>query len=267
MNAFNNKSYFLQELQEKLQTKEQTIEVLECEKNSMKEELHDKMLELNQLKEVYDQASLEFCNSDFSDDKEKLRRELFLKSAELHEKNQKIDQLEKELQVKTQNLQKLVNTELWSKNKEIAKLHNHMTTSQLLDKSRNKSDFSTESASSQLSDLIKELNDIGISVKFTDEVIQLNYVNGSEPIDVKTMTEYIQKLMAQKNELEKEVDYLKWLKLVSKPDIAAELDGSGSETERVKKYCEVLRMHLKVIIYIKHFLKFSCLKFFFFFVI
>ncbi|XP_033227702.1 centrosomin isoform X3 [Belonocnema kinseyi] len=237
-----------EELQEKLQTKDQTIEVLECEKNSMKEELHDKMLELNQLKEVYDQASLEFCNSDFSDDKEKLRRELFLKSAELHDRNQKIDQLEKELQVKTQNLQKLVNTELWSKNKEIAKLHNHMTTSQMLEKSRNKSDISVESASSQLSDLIKELNDIGISVKFTDEVIQLNYVNGSEPIDVKTMTKYIQKLMAQKNELEKEVDYLKWLKLVSKPNIAAELDGSGSETERVKKYCEVLRMHLKELV-------------------
>lgn len=211
------------------------------------------MLELSQLKEAFEQASVEFCNSDSSEDKEKLRRELFLKSTELREKNDKIDNLEKELQVKTQNLQKLVNTELWSKNKEIAKLHNHMTSYQIQDKSRRSLDFSLESATSQLSALIKELNDIGISVKFTDDVIQLNYVNGNEPIDVKIMTEYIKKLVTQKNELEKEVDYLKWLKLISKPDIAAEIDGSGSETERVKKYCEVLRMHLKVIIllYIK----------------
>ncbi|XP_051158815.1 centrosomin-like isoform X3 [Leptopilina boulardi] len=234
-----------EELQEQLQTKEQKIECLECEKNSIKEELHDKMLELSQLKEAFEQASVEFCNSDSSEDKEKLRRELYLKSTELREKNDKIDNLEKELQVKTQNLQKLVNTELWSKNKEIAKLHNHMTSYQIQDKSRRSLDFSLESATSQLSALIKELNDIGISVKFTDDVIQLNYVNGNEPIDVKIMTEYIKKLVTQKNELEKEVDYLKWLKLISKPDIAAEIDGSGSETERVKKYCEVLRMHLK----------------------
>lgn len=205
------------------------------------------MTELSQLKEAFEQASMEFCNSDSSEDKEKLRRELLLKSSELREKNQKIDQLERELQVKTQNLQKLVNTELWSKNKEIAKLHNHMTTFQVQDKSRRSLDFSVENATSQLSDLVRELSDIGICVKFTDDVIQLNYVNGSEPIDVKIMTEYIQKLVTQKNELEKEVDYLKWMKLILKPDIAAEIDGSGSETERVKKYCEVLRMHLKVI--------------------
>ena len=238
--------FSLQELQEQLQTKEQRIEHLECEKNSIKEELHNKVLELKKMKEAYDQASSEFCNSDLRDDKEQLCRELLLKSAELLEKNQKINELEKDLQVKTQNLQKLVNTELWSKNKEIAKFHNHLTSPQFQDKCRLKSDCSPEKEGSRLSALIKELNDIGVTVKFTDEVIQLNYVNGSEPIDVKTMTEYIQQLMAQKNELEKEVDYLKWLKLVSKPDIAAEIDGSGSETDRVKKYCEVLRMHLKV---------------------
>ncbi|XP_043476790.1 centrosomin isoform X3 [Leptopilina heterotoma] len=238
-----------EELQEQLQTKEQKIEYLECEKNSIKEELEDKMLELNQLKEAFQQASVEFCNTDSNEDKEKLRRELFSKSTELREKNERIDHLEKELQVKTQNLQKLVNTELWSKNKEIAKLHNHMTSFQIQDKSRRRSlDFSIESATSQLSALIKELSDIGICVKFTDDVIQLNYVNGSEPIDVKIMTEYIQKLVTQKNELEKEVDYLKWLKLISKPDIAAEIDVSGSETERVKKYCDVLRMHLKELV-------------------
>lgn len=159
--------------------------------------------------------------------------------------------------MKTQNLQQLVNTELWSKNKEIAKLHNHMTASYCHDRSRNKSDVMQESASAQLSTLVKELNDIGIKVTFTNEVIQLNYVDGSEPIDVKTMTDYVQKLVSQKNELEKEVDYLKWLKLVSKPDIATEIDEYGdNETERARKYCELLRTHLKDLVkFMKEMLK------------
>lgn len=144
---------------------------------------------------------------------------------ELDEKNHTIEQLSKELQVKTQNLQKLVNTELWSKNKEIAKLHNHMSTSQCSDRCHD---------GVQLANLIRELNDIGINVKITEDVIQLNYVNGNKEVDVKTMTEYIQKLTVQKKKLENEVDYLKWLKLVSKPDIVGELDVEP-ENEKVQK--------------------------------
>ncbi|CAK9833756.1 CDK5 regulatory subunit-associated protein 2 [Anthophora retusa] len=230
-----------EELQERLQDREQKIEVLEIEKQTIKDQLLDKIQELDKLKD----ATKNEAEED-STEREKLLHEIQLRNVEIDEKNQKIEQLSKELQVKTQNLQKLVNTELWSKNKEIAKLHNHMTASHCHERSRNKSDMMQESASVQLSTLIKELNDIGIKVTFTKEVIQLNYVDGNEPIDVKTMTDYVQKLVAQKNELEKEVDYLKWLKLVSKPDIATEIDGYGdNQTERAKKYCELLRTHLK----------------------
>ncbi|CAK9798579.1 CDK5 regulatory subunit-associated protein 2 [Anthophora plagiata] len=230
-----------EELQERLQDREQKIEVLEIEKQTIKDQLLDKIQELDKLKD----ATKNEAEED-STEREKLLCEIELRNVEIDEKNQKIEQLSKELQVKTQNLQKLVNTELWSKNKEIAKLHNHMTASHCHERSRNKSDMMQESASVQLSTLIKELNDIGIKVTFTKEVIQLNYVDGNEPIDVKTMTDYVQKLVAQKNELEKEVDYLKWLKLVSKPDIATEIDGYGdNQTERAKKYCELLRTHLK----------------------
>jgi centrosomin len=70
------------------------------------------------------------------------------------------------------------------------------------------------------------------------------------------LNEYVQRLMTQRNDLEKEVDYLKWLKLVSKPDIAAEIDGCGNETERAKKYCELLRTHLKDLVkFMKEMLK------------
>ncbi|CAL7951388.1 unnamed protein product [Xylocopa violacea] len=240
-----------EELQGRLQDREQKIEVLETEKQTIQEQLQDKARELDELKEVTKNEPEEAIERD------DLLRELKLRDAEIEEKNQKIEQLSKELQVKTQNLQKLVNTELWSKNKEIAKLHNHMTASHCQERSRNKSDAGQESASGQLSSLIKELNDIGIKVTFTNEVIQLNYVDGNEPIDVKTMTDYVQKLVAQKNELEKEVDYLKWLKLVSKPDIATEIDGCGdNQTERAKKYCELLRTHLKDLVkFMKEMLK------------
>ncbi|XP_017882781.1 centrosomin isoform X2 [Ceratina calcarata] len=241
-----------EELQGRLQEREQKIEVLEIEKQTIKEQLQDKMKELDELKET---AKNEVEDSTCRED---LLREIQNRDAEIEEKNRKIEQLSKELQVKTQNLQKLVNTELWSKNKEIAKLHNHMTAaSHCHERSRNKSDVMQESASAQLSSLIKELNDIGIKVMFTNEVIQLNYVDGNEPIDVKTMTGYVQKLVAQKNDLEKEVDYLKWLKLVSKPDIATEIDGYGDDqTEKAKKYCELLRTHLKDLVkFMKEMLK------------
>lgn len=235
----------------RLQDREQKIEVLEIEKQTMKEELQNKMDELDKLKKMMKNEMED------SSKREDLIHDLQVRDAEIVEKNHKIEQLSKELQVKTQNLQKLVNTELWSKNKEIAKLHNHMTATHCLERSRNKLDMTQESASTQLSTLIKELNDIGIKVTFTNEVIQLNYVDGNETIDVKTMTDYVQKLVAQKNELEKEVDYLKWLKLVSKPDIATEIDGYGdNQTERAKKYCELMRTHLKDLVkFMKEMLK------------
>ncbi|XP_015190024.1 PREDICTED: myosin-11 isoform X2 [Polistes dominula] len=232
-----------EELQERLNDKDQRIEFLEIEKNTMKEELQDKITELDKLK----QATVEIPTNEFFESSEykKLIQELDLRNAEIVEKNQKIEQLSKELQVKTHNLQKLVNTELWSKNKEIAKLHNHMTANNQLDRSRSKTDIPQESASTHFATLIKELSDIGIKVSFTNEIIQLNYVNGNESIDVKTMTEYIQTLVEKKNELEKEVDYLNWLKLVTKPDIKAEIDECENESERTRKYCELLRAHLK----------------------
>ncbi|XP_043252265.1 centrosomin isoform X1 [Colletes gigas] len=240
-----------EELQGRLQDREQKIQVLETEKQTMKEQLQDKADELEKLKETTRNEP------ESPTEREDLLRELKLRDVEIEEKNRKIDQLTKELQVKTQNLQQLVNTELWSKNKEIAKLHNHMTASHGHERSRNKSDIVQESASSQLSTLIKELNDIGIKVTFTNEVIQLNYVDGNKLIDVKTMTDYVQKLVTQKNELEKEVDYLKWLKLVSMPDIATEMDGYGdNQTERANKYCELLRTHLKDLVkFMKEMLK------------
>lgn len=249
---FEMKIYLSQELKGQLQDREKKIEMLEMEKRTIMEQLEGKVSELEKLK-----GELAKNDAEDSTKREDFIRELKQREAEIEEKNEKIEQLSKELQVKTQNLQKLVNTELWSKNKEIAKLHNHMTASHCHERSRNKSDVTQESATVQLSALIKELNDIGIKVTFTNEVVQLNYVDGNESIDVKTMTDYVQRLVAQKNELEKEVDYLKWLKLVSKPDFATEIDGySDNKTERVKKYCELMRTHLKDLVkFMKEMLK------------
>ncbi|XP_076643396.1 phosphodiesterase 4D interacting protein centrosomin isoform X3 [Halictus rubicundus] len=240
-----------QELLGRVQDREQKIEILEIEKKAIKEQLEDKVNEFQKLKETTTNET------ESLHEREDLLRKLQLQDGEIEEKNRKIDQLTKELQVKTQNLQQLVNTELWSKNKEIAKLHNHMTANSSHERSRNRSDIVHESAGTQLAALIKELNDIGIKVTFTNEVIQLNYVDGNEPIDVKTMTDYVQKLLIQKNELEKEVDYLKWLKLVSRPDIATEMDGYGdNQTEKDRKYCELLRTHLKDLVkFMKEMLK------------
>ncbi|CAD1478022.1 unnamed protein product, partial [Heterotrigona itama] len=241
-----------EELKERLHDRDQKLEVLEIERQTMREQLQDKENKLDELK-----AAREKDGADCSSEREDLLQKLRHRDAEIEEKNWKIEQLSKDLQVKTQNLQKLVNTELWSKNKEIAKLHNHMTATHGYEKGRGKPGVTQESANAQLSTLIKELNDIGIKVTFTNEVIQLNYVDGDEPIDVKTMTGYVQKLVAQRNELEKEVDYLKWLKLVSKPDIAIEIDGYGDDqTERAKKYCELMRTHLKDLVkFMKEMLK------------
>lgn len=232
------------------------IECLECEKNSIKDELQNKCEELDALKDKYNRVDTRKQNIQELVDVDKLREEVTAKNLELEQKNRMVEHLSKELQATTQNLQKLVNTELWSKNKEIAKLHNHMTAYQCQEKSRSKSECAEESASTQLTALIKELNDIGIQVKFTSDVIQLNYINCDKPVDVSTLTKYIHKLITQKNELEKEVDYLKWLKLVSKPVNDVDLSVCDSTTERDKQYCEVLRSHLKELVqFMKEMLK------------
>ncbi|XP_014477215.1 PREDICTED: centrosomin isoform X2 [Dinoponera quadriceps] len=230
-----------EELQERLHDKEQKIEILETEKQTVARELTDKITELDD--------KLRHAEMNITDDdaprREELLEQLKVRDVEIEEKNRKIEQLTKELQVKTQNLQKLVNTELWSKNKEIAKLHNHMTASYNSDRSRNKPETVQESGSSQLSSLIRELGEIGIRATFANETARLNYTNGNGTVDMKTLGEYVRRLTSQKNDLEKEVDYLKWLKLVSKPDISMEIDGCDDDSEWAKKYCELLRTHLK----------------------
>ncbi|XP_011261366.2 CDK5 regulatory subunit-associated protein 2 isoform X2 [Camponotus floridanus] len=237
-----------EELEERFQDKVQRIEILETEKQIITKELKDKIAELDKLKHVEMNSVNEVTTTDCHNDtprRDELLEQLDQRNVEIEEKNRKIEQLTKELQMTTQNLQKLVNTELWSKNKEIAKLHNHMTASYGHDRSRNKSETVQEVDNSQLTNLIRELNEIGIKVNIADETVQLNYINGNETVNIKTLGEYVQRLSSQRNDLEKEVDYLKWLKLVAKPDIAAEIDGCGNETERAKKYCELLRTHLK----------------------
>ncbi|XP_012286950.1 centrosomin isoform X2 [Orussus abietinus] len=229
-----------EELQQQLQDEEQKVIRLETERNDAKKELEEKIAELDKLREAYDRESAEVKDtiSRVLEEREKLHCEMCQKNAELERKNQRIVELNRDLQ-------KLVNTELWNKNKEIAKFQDHLTASNNHERSRNRSDSLQESAASQLASLIQELNSIGVTVKFTDDVVQLNHIGGKEPVDVKTMTTYIQKLVVQKNELENEVDYLKWLKVITKPDISGDIGGFENETERAKKCCEVLRTHLK----------------------
>jgi centrosomin len=226
-----------------LQDKDLKIEYLQCEKNSIINELQNKNEELYKLKEIYNQANEKVKDSI---DIDNLQKELVEKNLLLEEKNDQVDQLTKELSIKTQNLQKLVNTELWSKNKEIAKLHNNMTF-QCQRKICNKSDISEENIKFQLNVLIKELNNIGIHVTSMNDIIQLNYMNSDKSVDFITITNYIHKLIAQKNELEKEVDYLKWLKLVSKSVNKVETRMCDSTSNRYK-HSNVLRMHLKEIV-------------------
>ncbi|XP_032674103.1 centrosomin isoform X3 [Odontomachus brunneus] len=231
-----------EELQGRLHDKEQKIEILETEKQTVARELTDKIIELDKLKHAETNTSI---IEDDAPQKEELLEQLKVQNTEIEEKNRKIEQLTKELQVKTQNLQKLVNTELWSKNKEIAKLHNHMTASYNPDRSRNKPEAVQENGSLQLTCLIRELNEIGIKATFANETAHLNYINEDGTVDMKTLREYVCRLTNQKNDLEKEVDYLKWLKLVSKPDINMEIDSCEDDSEWAKKYCELLRTHLK----------------------
>ncbi|XP_025153819.1 centrosomin isoform X3 [Harpegnathos saltator] len=231
-----------EELQERLHDKEQKIEILETEKQTVAKELTDKIIELDKLRHAETNTSI--IDDGFPRKKE-LLEQLKVQNTEIEEKNRKIEQLTKDLQVKTQNLQKLVNTELWSKNKEIAKLHNHMTASYSPDRCRNKPETVQETGSSQLTSLIRELSEIGIRATFVNETACLNYINEDGTVDMKTLSEYVRRLTSQKNDLEKEVDYLKWLKLVSKPDIGIEIDGCSDDSEWAKKYCELLRTHLK----------------------
>ncbi|KYM86662.1 Centrosomin [Atta colombica] len=248
------------ELEVRLLDKEQKIEILEMEKQIITEDLKNKIAELDKLRHAEMNSVDEVTTTDYRDDalpREDLLKQLNERNAEVEEKNRKIEQLTKELQMTTQNLQMLVNTELWSKNKEIAKLHNHMTSSYSQDRNRNKPEIVQEADSSvQLTNLIRELNEIGVKVNYTNDIIRLDYINGNEKIDVKMLNEYVQSLLTQRNDLEKEVDYLKWLKLVSKPDISTEIDGCDNETERAKNYCELLRTHLKDLVkFMKEMLK------------
>ncbi|XP_024871889.1 centrosomin isoform X1 [Temnothorax curvispinosus] len=249
------------EFQVRLLNKEQKIKVLEMEKQIVTEDLKNKTAQLDNLRHVDEMNGVDaVTTTNYRDDtlrREDLLEQLNQRNVEVEEKNRKIEQLTKELHATTQNLQMLINTELWSKNKEIAKLHNHMTASCSHDRNRNKPEIVQEVDSSlQLTNLIHELNEIGVKVNFTNDIVQLDYINGDETVDVKTLSESVQRLTSQRNDLEKEVDYLKWLKLVSKPDIAAEIDGCGNETERAKKYCELLRTHLKDLVkFMKEMLK------------
>jgi len=226
------------------------------EKQTITEELRSKIIELDKLKYIEACGDNVITVHNDIPRREELLEQLNEKNVEIEEKNQKIEQLTKELQMRTQNLQKLVNTELWSKNKEIAKLRNHMTASHGHDRVRSKSETVHEADSSQLTSLIRELSEIGIRVNFANETIRLDYTSRNERVDLRTLSEHLQRLTVQRDDLEKEVDYLKWLKLVSMPDIAAEIEGCGNETERAKKYCELLRRHLKDLVrFMKEMLK------------
>lgn len=225
-------------MRERLHDKELRIEILETEKKTITEELKHKIIELNKLKQ-----ETNTINITESPCRAELIEELNLRKAEIEQKTRKIEQLTKELEVRTRNLQKLVNMELWNKNREIAKLHNHMTASYGTDRNHSKSDTVHENL--HLTNLIHELDEIGIKVIFENEVVQLNYVNGEDSINMKALSDYIQRLVIQRNDLEKEVEHLKLLKLVSKPDVYLEIDNCGDENERINKYCELLQIHLK----------------------
>ncbi|XP_034934404.1 centrosomin isoform X2 [Chelonus insularis] len=171
---------------------------------------------------------------------DKLKMKLFIKDTETKQLNKKIEELTKDLQVKTQNLQKLVNTELWSKNKEIAKLHNHMTANQSYDKNRSKSD---QENAYHLNILLKELNECGVQVEFNEEAVHINFLKDGHSGNVKTMIAYIEKLNEEKTKLQSEVDSLTWFTMVSKADSKLEI-GDEIESRNPTTYCELLRTHL-----------------------
>ncbi|XP_044594988.1 centrosomin isoform X5 [Cotesia glomerata] len=213
------------ELSSLLQAHQEKISTLQAESSTLThlEEIHRKNQEIDSL-------NLELSN----------------KSSEIEEQNQKIESLARELQVKTQNLQQLVNTELWSKNKEIAKLNN-MT----VNCKKQLSPVTPQVPPSQLEVLLKSLSDLGISIKFNhqDNTVQLSFSNSDDAdnnnpqviTNIKDLKENISKLLKKKFELEKEVDSLSWLKLLSKP----EHESLQIESRNAREYCELLRTHLK----------------------
>lgn len=171
--------------------------------------------------------------------REKLQKELRLKEKELEDKNKIIDQLTRELNVKTQNLQKLVNTELWSKNKEIAKLHNYMSSSQ--DKGKPDQE---DSVAVQLDALIKALADVGIDVKINDQLLKLNYSGNNEAtIDLHSLSKYIQRLTEEKSKLKNDVDYMRWVKTISTSQVDGVVGCEDSKAETTK-----FRSHVKSLV-------------------
>lgn len=236
---------FFQDLHGRLQDKDERIDFLEREKMNIREELHNKTVELVKLKEAYHRVKgqLEgYCNLMDLSSREKLQKELRLRENELKDKNTVIEQLTRELNVKTQNLQKLVNTELWSKNKEIAKLHNYMSSSQ----EKGKSDLG-DSAAIQLAALIKALTEVGIDVKINDQAIQLSYSGNSETIDLHSLSNCIQRLNEEKSKLENDVDYKRWVKTIASSQVD-DVVGCEDKAEKTKKHCELLRSHLKSLV-------------------
>lgn len=227
--------FLLQELRKEIQEKQQRIESLENERDEINQDLIEKDSEISKLRIDQDLFENELPQSIVVEEKERLEQELLVMSKDVEEKDKKIQQLSKELDKKTQNLQQLVNTELWSKNKEIAKLHNHMTANQ------------SQSINSQLDILLNELHEIGVNVKFTDLNVELNYENNNkkESTNIKTLDNYIQKLLKQKSELEKEVEYLKWFKMISRNETENEMNCEDFKIEKNNEYCELLRTHMK----------------------
>ncbi|KAF7997965.1 hypothetical protein HCN44_009363 [Aphidius gifuensis] len=223
-----------EELRHESQEKQKMIDYLEKERDEIKQNLIEKDSEISRLKIDFNFLDNELPQSIVAEEKERLEQELLIMSKEVEEKDKKIDQLSKELDKKTQNLQQLVNTELWSKNKEIAKLHNHMTANQ------------TQSINSQLDILLNELQKIKINVKFIDNNVELNYENDKKDLlNIETMENYIEQLTIKKLQLEKDVEYFKWIKLISKSDD----DDNNNEYFDLKnnnnvKYCELLKNHM-----------------------
>lgn len=87
-----------------------------CEKECRLKELSEQVTEQSLLQEHADLKTLVDNFNSCENEKEALAKEL-------EEKNKEVESLTIELKKKTYNLQGLVNTELWNKNKEIEKLN------------------------------------------------------------------------------------------------------------------------------------------------
>lgn len=87
-----------------------------CEKECRLKELSEQITEQSLLQDHADLKTLVDNFNSCENEKEALAKEL-------EEKNKEVESLTLELKKKTYNLQGLVNTELWNKNKEIEKLN------------------------------------------------------------------------------------------------------------------------------------------------